>query len=514
MVRALLSVFDKTGLVPFARALTDLGYDLVSTGGTQRDLEAAGLPVTSVSDVTGFPEMLDGRVKTLHPAIHGGLLARIDLDSHRADLEAHSITPIDLVVVNLYPFESTVSDPETPFAEAIEQIDIGGPAMLRAAAKNHVRVTVVCQPDDYATVIEAARAGGSTEQSRRELAAKAFAHVSAYDALVADYLRGSREQSQFPVEISFAGRQVATLRYGENPPQAAAAYARLGVGPAVPGVLDARQLGGKALSFNNLLDADAAWNTLRGLARPSVSIIKHTIPCGCATRDRLDEAYAAALAGDPVSAFGGIVAMNREIDEETARLLSGTFYEVILAPSFSSEAAALLGRKTNLRLLQLPAAVEHVGSPAWDLRPISGGLLVQDADVAPDDPTSWQVVTAREPSDSERHDLAFAWHVVRHVKSNGIVFVTDQAVVGVGSGQPNRLESIAIATRKAGPRSNGAVMASDAFFPFADNVEAARAAGITAIIQPGGSVRDAEVITAADDAGIAMLFTGTRHFKH
>ncbi len=512
-MRALLSVYDKSGLVPFARQLQDLGFELISTGGTYRDLEAAGLDVTAVAGVTGWPEMLDGRVKTLHPAIHGALLARTDLPHHRDDLITHGIAPIDMLVGNLYPFATTVADPNTAFPDAIEQIDIGGPAMLRAAAKNHQRVTVVCHPGDYDAVLDAVRAGGATDALRRELAAKAFAHVSAYDAVVADYLRVGAD-GPFPREFSVAGRHVASPRYGENPGQAAAAYARLTAGLPVPGILDARQLGGKALSFNNLLDADAAWNTIRGLDRPAVAIIKHTIPCGCALRDRLDDAYALALAGDPVSAFGGIVACNREIDGETARAMSATFFEVIIAPSFSDDALSVFGRKANLRLLELPAARAYRTRPPWDVRPISGGLLVQHADTTPDDPTTWQVATTRVPNLAERRDLTFAWHVVRHVKSNGIVFVTDEAVVGVGSGQPNRLESIAIAARKASARATGAVMASDAFFPFADNVEAAAAARITAIIQPGGSMRDAEVIAAADAAGIAIVFTGTRHFKH
>ncbi|MEJ7763312.1 MAG: bifunctional phosphoribosylaminoimidazolecarboxamide formyltransferase/IMP cyclohydrolase [Thermomicrobiales bacterium] len=512
-MRALLSVYDKTGLVPFARALRDLGYDLISTGGTQLDLEAAGLDVTSVATVTGSPEMLDGRVKTLHPAIHGALLARTDLPHHQSDLDAHGIVPIDVVVVNLYPFADTVADPATPFADAMEQIDIGGPAMLRAAAKNHDRVTVVCSPRDYDRVSDALRSGASTGALRRDLAAKAFSHVSAYDAIVADYLRDPAGAG-FPAEYTVSGTQAMTLRYGENPGQAGTAYARRHAGSHIPGILDARQLGGKELSFNNLLDADAAWNIIRGLDRPAVAIIKHTIPCGCAIRKNLDEAYAAALAGDPVSAFGGIVACNREIDEATARSIATTFYEVITAPSFSAEAQSVLGRKANLRLLELPAARSYPVTPPWDVRPISGGLLVQQTDTAPDNAASWRVVTSRGPTDDERRDLAFAWQVVRHVKSNGIVFVANEAVVGVGSGQPNRLESIAIASRKAASRANGAAMASDAFFPFADNVEAAHAAGITAIVQPGGSVRDAEVIAAADEAEIAMVFTGTRHFKH
>lgn len=514
MKRALLSVFDKTGLVPFATALNDLGFELVSTGGTLRALEEAGLPVASVASVTGFPEILDGRVKTLHPAIHGGLLARQDDSLHMEQLTEHDINPITLLVSNLYPFAATVADPDIRFEDAVEQIDIGGPAMLRAAAKNFASVTVVSDPGDYSHVLAAMRDGSLSIAKRRSLAAKAFAHVSVYDSLVSAYLRQD-ELDDFPMELTFGGRKVQELRYGENSAQRAAAYERLSPGPAPLGVLAARQLSGKELSFNNLLDADAAWSAIHGFDQPAVSVVKHTIPCGLATRSGLVEAFNEAVAGDPVSAFGGIVALNRELDGETARTLAETFFEVVIAPAFSEEALATLRRKTSLRLMQMPEArTQQPAARALDIRPITGGLLVQEADDQPDEPSTWQTVTRKHPTAEQERDLHFAWKAVRHVKSNAIVFVKNEAIVGLGSGQPNRLESVAIAARKAEDRAQGAAMASDAFFPFADGIEAAIAAGVTSIIQPGGSVRDEEVITAADAAAVVMVFTGTRHFRH
>ncbi len=511
-MRALLSVYDKTGLAGLARGLVDLGYELVSTGGTHRTLAAAGLPVTAVADVTGFPEILDGRVKTLHPAIHGGLLARRDDPAHLAALEAHGIGPIDVLVGNLYPFAATVARPGVGLADAVEQIDIGGPAMIRAAAKNFAGVVVLSDPADFGPVLRELGAGGVLPARRRALAAKAFAHVSAYDAVVADYLRGDADRGAFPDELSVSGARALGLRYGENPHQRAAAYRRLAGGQAAPGVLDARQLAGKELSYNNLLDADAAWAAATSFDEPTVAVVKHTIPCGLATRADLADAFALALAGDPVSAFGGIVALNRPVDGETARRMAEIFFEVVIAPGFSDEAQDALGGRRGLRLLAMPEAGPT--TRAWEVRSIAGGLLVQDADDQGDDPAAWRTVTDREPSDPERDDLVYAWTAARHVKSNAIVLVQRRAVVGVGSGQPNRLESVAIAARKAGDRARGSALASDAFFPFADGVEAAIAAGATAIVQPGGSVRDAEVIAAANAAGITMLFTGTRHFRH
>jgi phosphoribosylaminoimidazolecarboxamide formyltransferase / IMP cyclohydrolase len=513
-MRALLSVYDKTGIAALGHGLVDLGYEVISTGGTLAALQAASVPVTAVSDVTAFPEILDGRVKTLHPHIHGGLLARRDDSAHMSALEVHGISPIDVVAANLYPFAETVARPGVSLADALEQIDIGGPAMIRAAAKNYPGVVVLTDPADYTSALEELRDGRLSAARRRTLAAKAFAHTAAYDAVVAEYLRDPEE---WPQEITVAGRLTRTLRYGENPQQRAAAYRRLRAGEPVQGVLEAEQLAGKELSFNNLLDADAAWNAVRGLTQPAVAIVKHTIPCGLAERGDLATAFAEALRGDPVSAFGGIVALNRPVDGETARRMAEIFFEVVVAPGFDDETRETLGKKKSLRLLRMPTspASSMEGTAAsWDVRPIAGGLLVQTADCAPADASSWRVVTAREPDPREMADLAFAWHAVRHVKSNAIVLARDRAVTGVGSGQPNRLESVRIAVDKAGDRAVGSVLASDAFFPFPDGLETAIAAGVTAAIQPGGSVRDEAVIAAADRAGLAMVFTGTRHFRH
>ena len=509
-MRALLSVYDKTGIVDLGRGLVELGYEIISTGGTLRALAEAGIPVKQVAEVTGSPEILDGRVKTLHPAIHGGLLARRDEPAHMASLAEHDITPIDLVVVNLYPFAETIAVPGVTLDQATEQIDIGGPAMIRAAAKNFPGVIVLTNPGDYQPTLDTLRGGDLTPDQRRRLAARAFAHVAAYDTLVAAYLT----DDAFPEQLTVAGTKTQDLRYGENPQQRAAAYRLHLPGRTRPGVLDATQLAGKELSFNNLLDADAAWTAATAFAAPTVSIIKHAIPCGLASRDALDEAFAAALEGDPVSAFGGIVAANRPLDGATARRIADIFFEVIIAPGFDDEAREALGRKKNLRLLEMPPLDPGLAPPPWDLRLLGGGFLLQDPDVAPDDASGWKVVTHRQPTESELADLAFAWQAVRFVKSNAIVFARDRALVGVGSGQPNRVVSVRLAAANAGERARGAVVASDAFFPFADGVEAAIASGVTAIVQPGGSVRDAEVIAAADAAGVSMLFTGTRHFRH
>jgi phosphoribosylaminoimidazolecarboxamide formyltransferase/IMP cyclohydrolase len=513
-MRALLSVYDKTGIAALGRGLVDLGYEVVSTGGTLATLEAASVPVTAVSDVTAFPEILDGRVKTLHPHIHGGLLARRDDPAHLSALETHQISPIDVVAANLYAFAETVARQGVSLADALEQIDIGGPAMIRAAAKNFPGVVVLTDPADYASALDELRDGRLSAERRRALAAKAFAHTAAYDAVVAEYLRDSE---QWPQEVAFAGRLTRTLRYGENPQQRAAAYRRLRAGQPFPGVLEAEQLAGKELSFNNLLDADAAWNAVQGFTGPAVAIVKHTIPCGLSERDDLATAFDEALRGDQVSAFGGIVALNHPVDGDTARRMAEIFFEVVIAPGFDDEALETLGMKRSLRLLRMPISSSSAPDgtdPSWDVRPIAGGLLVQTADGAPPDPSSWRIVTAREPDAREMADLTFAWHAVRHVKSNAIVLARDRALTGVGSGQPNRLESVRIAVDKAGERAAGSVLASDAFFPFPDGLEAAIAAGVTVAIQPGGSVRDEAVIAAADRAKVAMVFTGTRHFRH
>jgi phosphoribosylaminoimidazolecarboxamide formyltransferase/IMP cyclohydrolase len=509
-MRALLSVYDKTGIEILARNLVRRGWELVSTGGTFAALQAAGIPVVQVSDVTGFPEILEGRVKTLHPRIHAGLLAKMDQPDHVETLEQHQIEPFQLVVCNLYPFESTIQQPNVSLDEAVEQIDIGGPSMVRAAAKNFAHVTVLVSPDDYTAFLSDIESGEIALERRRQLAARAFAHVATYDAVVAAYL--SDQGDGFPAELTRSGRKVQELRYGENPHQQAAAYQRMSGGMSSDSVLAARQLHGKELSYNNLLDADAAVNALRRFDRPAVSIIKHTIPCGLAVHDSLTTAFERARAGDPVSAFGGIVALNRPVGAETAEKLSEIFFEVLIAPGFDNDALAVLQRKKQIRILEL-GSIES-GGDQWAIREIRGGFLVQDSDTAFDDPTSWAVVTERQPTDAEMRDLIFAWEACRHVKSNAIVLAKGEAVTGVGSGQPNRVESVRIAVAKAGSRSAGSVLASDAFFPFADGLETAITAGVTAVVQPGGSVRDDEVIAAANRAGVAMLFTGTRHFLH
>jgi phosphoribosylaminoimidazolecarboxamide formyltransferase/IMP cyclohydrolase len=508
--RALLSVYDKTGITELARVLVDLGWELISTGGTLAALNEAGIPVQSVSDVTGFPEILNGRVKTLHPRIHGGLLARMDIPDHVTSLAEHDIQPIELVVCNLYPFEATVSKPGVDLVEAVEQIDIGGPAMIRAAAKNFHHVTVLVSPQDYDYFLERLRSDGVGMEQRRAYAARAFAHVSAYDAVVAEFLRGP--DASFPTELTFAGRKQMDLRYGENPGQRAAAYFRIVAGHSSNGILTARQLHGKELSYNNVLDADAAWSALRRFERPGVAIVKHTIPCGLALHDQLNIAFERAFAGDPVSAFGGIVALNRPVDVTTAQKIDAIFFEVVVAPGFEPDALALLQRKRQLRLLEMGSS--HRERSDLTIRDIDGGFLVQEPDNQRDDPANWLSVADREPTSEELRNLEFAWEACRHVKSNAIVLAANESMTGVGSGQPNRVESVRIAVAKAGPRTYGSVLASDAFFPFADGVEAAIAGGVTAIVQPGGSVRDEEVIAAANKGGVAMLFTGNRHFLH
>ena len=512
-MRALLSVYDKTGLVPFASRLHSLGYELVSTGGSARALTEAGLPVLQVEDVTGFPEILDGRVKTLHPNIHAGLLARRDIPAHQDTLDALEIAPIDLLVSNLYPFRETLADPQSSDEERIEQIDIGGPAMVRAAAKNFSGVLVVTSPTDYDDVLVRLDKDSVDLAYRRELAAKAFQHVSTYDALVADFL-AEDEPDEFPRELSIGLLKAQDLRYGENPQQAAAAYRTTSAQGHVSGVLDATQLHGKELSFNNLLDVDAAWTAAQMSSEPTASVIKHMVPCGLASRGTIADAYTAAYEGDTVSAFGGIVGLNRAVDLATAELLGEIFLEIVIAPGFEPDALDRLKRKKNLRLLEMPATSEAASNARYDVRPISGGMLVQTPDSQADDPSTWQVATDRQPTEEEWSDLEFAWKVARLVKSNAIVFARDQVVVGVGAGQPNRLESVAIASRKAGANAQGAAMASDAFFPFADGILQGLDAGVSAVIQPGGSVRDDEVIKAVNEAGATMVFTGTRHFRH
>ncbi|MCK0208236.1 bifunctional phosphoribosylaminoimidazolecarboxamide formyltransferase/IMP cyclohydrolase [Starkeya koreensis] len=529
IARALLSVSDKTGLVAFAERLAAKGVELVSTGGTRKALAEAGLKVLDVSDLTGFPEMMDGRVKTLHPSVHGGILAIRDDAGHRASMEAHSIVPIDLVVVNLYPFEATVAR-GAGYDDCVENIDIGGPAMIRAAAKNHADVAVVVDPSGYETVLAELEAkGGTSFATRRKLAQLAYARTATYDGAIASWFAEveAREAESAadaaPASRVFGGKLAEALRYGENPHQGAAFYVG---GAARPGVATARQLQGKALSYNNLNDTDAAFEAVAEFdpARaPAVVIVKHANPCGVAEGATLVEAYRKALACDPTSAFGGIVALNRTLDAEAARAIVDIFTEVIVAPDATPEAAAIVGAKKNLRLLVTGALPDPKGA-GLAVKSLAGGYLVQSRDNAVVDDMELKVVTKRAPTNAELADLAFAFRVVKHVKSNAIVYAKDLATVGIGAGQMSRVDSARIAAHKARdaaeaaglaePLTRGSVVASDAFFPFADGLVTAIEAGATAVIQPGGSIRDNEVIAAADAAGIAMVFTGVRHFRH
>ncbi len=509
-MKALISVYDKTGIVEFSRRLAAAGFELISTGGTHRTLsEGGGLAVRQVAEVTGSPEILEGRVKTLHPVIHAGLLARRDSPDHLAELAKHGIDPIDLVVVNLYPFVATVTKPDVTLADALENIDIGGPTMLRAAAKNFPSVAVVVDPADYSWVAEKMARHILSMEERRDLAAKAFHHVSVYDTAVADYLTATSEADSLPDKLTLSLKKVAVLRYGENPHQQGGLYV-LGDGPT-GGVAGARQLHGREVSFNNLMDADAAWRTVSDFAEPTAAVVKHANPCGLASHEDQAEAYRRAYEGDSVSAFGGIVGYNRTVTAATAAAMGPVFYEVVVAPGYEPEALKILRKKRNLRLL----AVERTGgAPSYDLRPISGGLLVQTLGAATEGPAEWKTVTNRAPSDAELRDLAFAWKAAKHIKSNAIVFAKDRTLVGMGAGQPNRVVSVHLARRTAGDKSRESVLASDAFFPFPDNIELAAEAGITAIVQPGGSIRDNEVIDAANQSNMAMVFTGVRNFRH
>ncbi|MBM3517277.1 MAG: bifunctional phosphoribosylaminoimidazolecarboxamide formyltransferase/IMP cyclohydrolase [Alphaproteobacteria bacterium] len=517
--RALISVSDKTGLADLGRGLAGLGITILSTGGTARALAAAGVAVTEVADHTGFPELLDGRVKTLHPMIHGGILARRDASADQAALAAHGIAAIDLVVVNLYPFEATVAS-GAGRAHCIENIDIGGPALLRSAAKNHRFVTVVCDPADYDELVRtlAARGGATDLALRQRLAAKAYAATAAYDAAIATWF-AAEEGERLPERVILAGRRREVLRYGENPHQEAAFYL---AGAARPGVATAEQVQGKALSYNNLNDTDAACELVAEFRdRPAVAIIKHANPCGVAEADTLVAAYGKALACDPVSAFGGVIALNRPLDGATAAEIAKLFTEVIIAPGAETAALAALASKPNLRLL-LIEELPDPAAPGLVLRALAGGFLVQTRDGVM--AGELEVVTRRAPSAAELADLRFAFAVAKHVKSNAIVYVKDGATVGIGAGQMSRVDAARIAAAKARevaaaaaarpPATIGSVVASDAFFPFADGVLAAAEAGARAVIQPGGSVRDDEVIAAADRAGLAMVFTGIRHFRH
>lgn len=507
--RALLSVSDKAGLVDFARRLQEADIELIASGGTAAQLRDAALPVTSIDELTGFPEILGGRVKTLHPIIHGGILAR-RVAHHLEELDAYGIAPIDLVVVNLYPFQQAVAQPNVTLATAVEEIDIGGVALLRAAAKNHESVTVVCDPADYAQVADAMVNGGTTMMQRKKLALKAFRHTADYDEAIAIYLSGQIEDDEgeglLAPRIQLDLQQVQRNRYGENPHQQGGLYAY--AGEKAPFEV----LHGKEMSYNNWLDLDGSWQAAQDFPDPTVAIVKHGNPCGLASGETLVAAYDKALACDPLSAFGGIIAVNRTLSMEMVKRMGDLFVEVIAAPSYTTEVLDLLRKKKNLRIVQ-PTGVQ--------LRPISlrtiyGGVLVQELDQsqADMDPANWRVVSTAQPTDQQLIDLAFAWRTARHVKSNAIVYVKDRATVGIGAGQMSRVDSVMLAGHKAGEEAQGAVLASDAFFPFADGIEAAAKHGITAIVQPGGSMRDDEVIEAANKLGLVMVLTGTRHFRH
>lgn len=506
-MKALLSVYDKTNLTEFARALRDSGHSLVSTGGTHAAISDAGIPVQHVEDLTGFPEILDGRVKSLHPAIYGGILARRDVAEHNAQLEEHDIAAIDVVASNLYPFVDTVSRSDATLVDALENIDIGGPTMIRGAAKNFPHVIVVVDPADYGWIGERLVSGeGLTQDERRALARKAFQHVALYDTTISQYLGENALELD---ESTFGFSRLSTLRYGENPHQQAGLYAApLSTG----GIVRAKQLHGIDMSYTNYLDADAAWRVVVDFKHPAATVIKHTNPCGLAVHDDQPTAYRRAFEGDSVSAYGGIVAFNRTLTADTAQAMRGVLFDIIIAPAYEDDALKVLRRRRRTRLLEVqPASGPQEG---WDVRLVSGGALVQQTDDINESGADWKVVTDRQPTDAELVDLTFAWKAAKHIKSNTIVLAKDNTLIGMGAGQPNRVVSVHLALRISEDKARGSVMASDAFFPFADNIEMAAAGGITAIAQPGGSIRDEEVIAAANEHGIAMLFTGTRHFRH
>lgn len=519
MALALLSVSDKTGLVDLARSLVEeFGFELISSGGTAQALKAAGIPVMKVSEYTGAPEILGGRVKTLHPRIHGGILARLDVPQDVADLEANQIQPISLVVVNLYPFEKTITQPDVTLAEAIEQIDIGGPAMLRASAKNFAHLTVLCNPSQYADYLAELRQNGEASPSFRQACAlKAFEHTAAYDRAISTYLQGvatesasaAAQQAAMPSTFSLEGNQLQALRYGENPHQPAAWYQ---TGAVATGWAAATKLQGKELSYNNLVDLEAARRIVAEFTEaPAAVIIKHTNPCGVALGDSLVEAYTKAFEADSVSAFGGIVALNQPIDAATATELTKTFLECVVAPGCEPEAEQILSAKSKVRVLILP---DLVSGPKQLVKQIAGGFLVQAADDQVTDASQWKVVTQQQPTPTQLAELVFAWKVCKHVKSNAIVVTNQRTTCGVGAGQMNRVGSVKIALEQAAEQTKGAVLASDGFFPFDDSVRTAAAAGITAIVQPGGSMRDQDSINAANELGIVMVLTGVRHFMH
>lgn len=523
--RVLISVYDKKGIVDFARALHDMGIEIISTGGTSKSLKDASIPVINISDVTGYPEMLDGRVKTLHPKIHGGILAQRQKEEHTKQLAEHKIEPIDMVIVNLYPFEETVSKPNVALEDAIEQIDIGGVALIRSAAKNFEDVAVVVNPSKYELIMEELKNNNAelTKETRFRLSVDAFKYTSTYDSAIHNYLLQLTKPSvlEFPNELVLSYAKVMDLRYGENPHQKAALYRDLfqkGSVSGEPRVSLAKQMHGKELSFNNVIDLDGTLNIVKEFSIPCAIIVKHTNPCGAACGENLLSAYQKALATDPLSSFGSIVGLNDIVDEQLAEELSKLFIEVLVAPEYTNSALNILKQKKNIRILAMPELKtwREKGAAEWrqekDIKKITGGILVQDRDTAGE--LELKVVTERKPSDSEWEGLKFAWKISKHVKSNAIVLARDNETIGIGAGQMSRVDSVKIAVMKAQKDLQGAVLGSDAFFPFKDGVEEAAKAGVKAIIQPGGSVRDEEVIAAANQLGIAMVFTGVRHFKH
>lgn len=513
--RVILSVYNKMGLTGFGRQLAQLGWELVASGGTAQELREMGLMVRDVSAITGAPEMLGGRVKTLHPAVHGGILAR-DLEEDASDLAANGIKAVDMVVCNLYPFEETIAKEGVTVAEAIEQIDIGGVALLRAAAKNFARVTVVCDPFDYGAVLNELKNDRSiSAETRQRLALKAFQHTRDYDTAIAAWMgrlaAGDPNSTAVPANYSMHLTKTQPLRYGENPHQSAGLYST----DPTAGPLGGQLLQGKPLSYNNLLDADAAWRAAESYAKPTVVIVKHLCPCGIASADSIAQAFAPALASDPVSAFGGVIAVNRPVDAEFAEQVreAKLFVEAIIAPSFSSEAKEYFKtKKKNCRLIALGDNIQP--EVALEIRSIKGGVLIQDRDMGDPQSATWEVVSKRQPTAAEELSLRTAWAAANHVKSNAIVFAQGHATVGIGGGMSSRIDAVELAAKKSGSRAKGAALASDAFFPFADGIETAAAAGVTAVVQPGGSVRDDEVIAAVNKLGLVMVLTGTRHFRH
>jgi len=507
-MRAILSVSNKAGVTDFARGLRSLDVELYSTGGTKKAISEAGIKVASISELTGFPEILDGRVKTLHPSVHGGILARRDVPEHMAAIEEAGIATIDLVVVNLYPFVETVTKSGVTLEDAIENIDIGGPTMIRSAAKNYESVAVIVDPRDYERVLEQLKSGSFGVKERLELALKAFQHTASYDTAIAQYLC----EETFPEHMTIALEKAYGLRYGENPRQSACFYAMQDVKTTDKGLSAMVHLNGPEISYNNLLDFDSALNTLAAFSRPTVAVLKHTNPCGLASRDSLAEAYVLALSGDPVAAFGGVVACNRPIDMATAEEINKMHFDAVIAPDFAEDALVLLSQKKSLRMAKVPFPTAE--DDRLEFRHVRGGLLAQTRDFVAEDELTPKQVSAKAATPTELEDMLFAWRAVKAIKSNAIAIVKDSVLLGMGAGQPSRVESVALALKKAGDQVAGAVMASDAFFPFADGPQLALDAGVAAFIEPGGSVRDNEVIEAVDAKGAAMVFTGMRHFRH